>query len=48
MYDACQWATATLAAAFTATLLLTGQWFMQYRLQHETVTPVVKVATLPL
>lgn len=52
MYDVCQWATATLAIAFTAALLITGQWFIrqwfiQYRLQHETMIPVVKVATLP-
>jgi hypothetical protein len=47
MYDVCQWATATLAIAFTAALLITGQWFIQYRLQHETMTAVVKVATLP-
>lgn len=48
MHDVCQWATATLTIAFTAALLITGQWFTQYRLQHETTTPVVKVATLPL
>ncbi|MGL9618143.1 hypothetical protein QRQ56_09090 [Bradyrhizobium sp. U531] len=48
MDDVCQWATATLAIAFTAVLLVTGQWFIQYRLQHETTTPVVRVATLPL
>ncbi|WIW43564.1 hypothetical protein ML401_18745 [Bradyrhizobium sp. 62B] len=47
MYDVCQWATATLATAFTAALLITGQWFIQYRLQHETLTPVVRIATLP-
>ncbi|QOZ77549.1 hypothetical protein XH83_20095 [Bradyrhizobium sp. CCBAU 53351] len=46
MYDVCQWATATLAVVFTAALLITGQWFIQYRLQHETITPVVKIATL--
>jgi hypothetical protein len=47
MYDVCQWATATLAIAFTAALLITGQWFIESRLQHETMIPVVKVATLP-
>lgn len=46
MYDVRQWATAMLAIFFTATLLITGRWFIAYRLQHETRTPVV-AATLP-
>ena len=47
MYDVCQWATAMLAAAFTAVLLISGQRFIEYRLQHEAMTPIVVMATLP-
>ncbi|MBB4368114.1 hypothetical protein GGD63_000883 [Bradyrhizobium sp. cir1] len=47
MYDACQLATAILAIAFTALLLVTGQRFIEYRLQHEAMTPIVAMATLP-
>lgn len=47
MHDVCQWATATLAVVFTAALLITGQWFIQHRLQHETMTPILKAAMLP-
>lgn len=47
MYDVCQLATATLAIAFTALLLVTGQRFIEYRLQHEAMTPRVAIATLP-
>ncbi|WP_196232360.1 hypothetical protein [Bradyrhizobium japonicum] len=48
MYDVRQWATAMLAISFTAMLLVTGRWFIDYRLQHETRTPVVASATVPL
>ena len=41
MNDASQLATAMLATAFAAMLLLTGQWFMDYRLQREAASPVV-------
>ncbi|MBR1129045.1 hypothetical protein [Bradyrhizobium iriomotense] len=47
MYDVCQLATAILAIAFTALLLVTGQRFIEYRLQHEAMTPIVAMATLP-
>ncbi|MGX1322165.1 hypothetical protein AB7M17_005618 [Bradyrhizobium sp. USDA 377] len=47
MYDVCQLATAMLAIAFTALLLVTGQGFIEYRLQHEAMTPIVAMATLP-
>ncbi|MCK1545900.1 hypothetical protein IVA87_28570 [Bradyrhizobium sp. 147] len=47
MYDACQLATAMLAVAFTALLLITGQRFIEYRLQHEAMIPIVAIATLP-
>lgn len=47
MYDVCQWATAMLALAFTGLLLITGQRFIDYRLQHEAMTPIVAMATLP-
>ncbi|UPK30224.1 hypothetical protein [Bradyrhizobium sp. 195] len=47
MYDVCQWATAMLAVAFTALLLISGQRFIEYRLQHEAMTPITVMATLP-
>ncbi|MFK4508092.1 hypothetical protein IQ17_05849 [Bradyrhizobium daqingense] len=47
MYDVCQWATAMLAIAFTALLLITGQRFTEYRLQYQVRTPIVALATLP-
>lgn len=47
MYDACQLATAMLAIAFTALLLVTGQQFIEYRLQHQARIPIVAMATLP-
>ncbi|WP_165405697.1 hypothetical protein [Bradyrhizobium genosp. SA-3] len=47
MYDVCQLATAMLAIAFTALLLITGQRFIAYRLQHDATTPIVAMATLP-
>ncbi|UQR66957.1 MULTISPECIES: hypothetical protein [Bradyrhizobium] len=47
MYDVCQLATAMLAIAFTALLLITGQRFIEYRLQHDARTPIVAMATLP-
>ena len=47
MYDACQMATAMLAIAFTALLLVTGHQFIDYRLQHEARIPIVALATLP-
>ncbi|MCP3390234.1 hypothetical protein NLM27_15750 [Bradyrhizobium sp. CCGB12] len=47
MNDVCQLATAMLAIAFTAVLVITGQRFIEYRLQHEALTPIVAMATLP-
>jgi hypothetical protein len=52
MNDASQLATAVLALAFAAVLLITGQRFMDYRLQHEALqhevmAPKTVVATLP-
>jgi len=47
MYDVCQLATAMLAIAFTALLLITGQRFGEYRLQHQVGVPIVAMATLP-
>ena len=41
MNDASQLATAMLATAFAAMLLLTGQWFMDYRVQREATSPIV-------
>ncbi|MHB0767302.1 hypothetical protein [Bradyrhizobium sp. 5.13L] len=47
MYDMCQLATGTLAIAFTALLLITGERFIESRLQHEAMIPTVVMATLP-
>jgi hypothetical protein len=47
MCDVCQLATAMLAIAFTALLLITGERFIEHRLQHEAMTPIVVRATLP-
>lgn len=47
MNDVCQLATAMLAIAFTGLLLITGQRFIEYRLQHEAMIPIVAMATLP-
>ncbi|WFU44681.1 hypothetical protein QA640_20850 [Bradyrhizobium sp. CB82] len=47
MNDVSQLATAMLAIAFTAMLLVTGQWFMEYRLQHEPMAPIAAMMTLP-
>ena len=47
MYDVCQLATAMLAIAFTALLLITGQRFIESRLQHEAKPPFIAMATLP-
>lgn len=47
MYDVRQLATAMLTIAFTALLLITGERFIEYRLQHEATTPTVVMATLP-
>lgn len=47
MNDASQLATAMVALTFTAMLLVTGQWFVDYRLQHEARAPVSVVATQP-
>ncbi|WP_198028263.1 hypothetical protein [Bradyrhizobium sp. WSM1743] len=44
MYDVRQWATAMLAISFTAVLLITGRWFIESRLQHETRTPIAAAA----
>lgn len=45
MNDASQLATAMVALMFTAVLLVTGQWFVDYRLQHERA-PMTVMATL--
>jgi hypothetical protein len=37
MNDVSQLATAAIAVAFTAVLLITGQWFVDYRLQHDPI-----------
>ncbi|MGY3036556.1 hypothetical protein ACVIIV_005726 [Bradyrhizobium sp. USDA 4354] len=47
MYDVCQLATAMLAVAFTALLLITGQRFIEHRQQHDAMAPIVAMATLP-
>ncbi|UWU88843.1 hypothetical protein [Bradyrhizobium sp. CB1015] len=47
MYDVCQLATAILAIAFTALLLITGQRFIESRLQRDAMPPIVAMATLP-
>lgn len=47
MYDVCQLATAMLAIAFTALLLVTGQRFIESRLQRDALPPFVTMATLP-
>jgi hypothetical protein len=47
MYDVCQLATAMLAVAFTALLLVTGQQFTASRLQHEAMAPRLATAMLP-
>ncbi|MGY8662631.1 hypothetical protein Q3C01_09715 [Bradyrhizobium sp. UFLA05-109] len=47
MNDVSQLATAMLAIAFTAMLLVTGQWFMEYRLQHDSTIPIAALMTLP-
>jgi hypothetical protein len=46
MNDVSQLATAAIAVAFTAMLLITGQWFVDYRLEHEAVARSPAVATL--
>ena len=47
MNDVSQLVTAMLAIAFTAMLLVTGQLFMEYRLQHEAMTPIAAMMSLP-
>ena len=47
MYDVCQLATGMLAIAFTALLLITGERFIEYRLQHEARNPIMAITTLP-
>ncbi|MBR0713700.1 hypothetical protein [Bradyrhizobium liaoningense] len=47
MNDASQLATAMIALTFTAVLLITGQWFVDYRLQREARTPLTAITTLP-
>ncbi len=51
MNDASQLATALVAFTFAAVLLISGQWFVGSRLQHEAKTPrtsaAIMVATLP-
>jgi len=47
MYDAGQLATAMLAIAFAAGMLVTGQMFVDYRIQHEAMVQIATVATQP-
>lgn len=51
MNNASQLATATVALTFAAVLLISGQWFAQYRLQREARAPLTAptslVTTLP-
>lgn len=47
MNDVSQLATAVIAVAFTAMLLVTGQWFVDYRLQHEAIGRIPVARTLP-
>lgn len=46
MNDASQLATAMVALAFTAMLLVTGQWFVDDRLQHEARAPIAVTMTV--
>ncbi len=41
------WRPRLLAIAFTALLLITGERFIEDRLQHEAMTAIVAMATLP-
>lgn len=45
MNDVSQVVTAAIAVAFTAMLLITGQWFVDGRLAHDTVS-MIAVATM--
>ena len=51
MNDVSQLATGMVALTFTAALWLSGQWFVNYRVQHEAQAPrqlsMTIVATLP-
>jgi hypothetical protein len=47
MNDASQLATAMVAVAFTAMLLITGQWFVDYRTQRLALEPATVIASLP-
>ena len=46
MYDASQLATAMVAVTFTAMLMITGQWFVDYRTQRLALEPATVVANL--
>ena len=52
MNDASQLATAMVALTFTAVLWISGQWFVNYRLQREAKAPLpvpmTVMARLPL
>jgi len=52
MNDASQLATAMVALTFTAVLWISGQWFVDYRLQREAKAPLpvpmTVMARLPL
>jgi hypothetical protein len=47
MNDASQLATAMVAVTFTAMLLITGQWFVDYRMQRLALEPATVIANLP-
>ena len=47
MNDASQLATAMVAITFTAVLLITGQWFVDYRMQRLALEPATVIANLP-
>ena len=47
MNDASQLATAMVAITFTAMLLITGQWFVDYQLEHEARASIVRMGALP-
>ncbi len=46
MNDVSQLATAAIAVAFTAMLLISGQWFVDYRLERDAVGAIAIAATL--
>jgi hypothetical protein len=46
MNDVSQLATAAIAVAFTAMLLITGRWFVDHRLQHDAAERIPVATTL--